>query len=145
MLDNPLFKDLSKLVIGDTSKDLTMSFMAGLHKDLLSSIKNFPPCNIVKHDAPRSYMVQIAVAGYDRQDLSVDVVRNELVVTGKHSEDTEKLNYLYNGIANRSFRRTFVLLDDLKVSGVILVSGMLEIQLKGEAPAEEPKQSFDIN
>lgn len=145
MFSNPLLKDLNKLVIGDTSQDLSMSLMASLHKDLLSSIKNFPPCNIVKQDEPHSYLVQIAVAGYDRKDLNVAVVRNELVVTGSHADDSEKVNYLYNGIANRAFRRSFVLLDDLKVSDVKLHAGMLEIKLKGEPPAAEPKQDFDIN
>jgi len=100
----------------------------------------YPPYDIEVLDEHR-YSIAIAVAGFSREELDIQVERGVLTVKGRKAEDTGKHNYLYQGIANRAFERRFNLADHVEITGAKLVNGLLTIELKHEIPeAMKPKR-----
>lgn len=95
----------------------------------------YPPFNIEQIDADHAHhlRITIAVAGFTRDDLSVTVEGNELVIRGKQAEDGERA-YLHRGIAARQFVRVFVLADGMDVDGAALENGLLIIDLVRPEP-----------
>ncbi len=102
---------------------------------------SYPPYNIEKvgEDA---YRITMALAGFTRDDLTVTVQDNQLIIAGKREEPRdENTTYLYRGIATRAFERKFSLADHVKVVGATLNNGMLEVELVRELPeAMKPRQ-----
>jgi len=105
---------------------------------------SFPPYNIEKLDED-SYRVSIAVAGYGEDDVEVLVKDNSLSVTGKISDGERGPDYLYRGIAGRSFIRRFQIADHIKVTNATLTNGLLNIDLVRELPEEMRPRRISIN
>jgi HSP20 family molecular chaperone IbpA len=93
----------------------------------------YPPYNIERIAAnggkPARIRITLAVAGFDPDDIDVTVEDNELVVSGRQTEDDDSRDFLHRGIAARQFRRTFVLADGIEVTGAELMDGLLSIDL----------------
>ena len=87
--------------------------------------------------------LDFALAGYNKDDITVTRNGNFLVVEGKQSEDTEK-EYLYRGIAKRDFRVTFQLLRHVGVVDVTMDNGMLRVSLCRIVPDAEKPKVFEI-
>jgi HSP20 family molecular chaperone IbpA len=103
--------------------------------------EGYPPYNIeqVGDDGLR---ITLAVAGFSRDDLAIQVEDNQLVIRGKQQDDRERV-YLHRGIAARQFQRSFVLVDGIQVTGADLDNGLLHIDLK--RPLPEPRvQKIEI-
>ena len=92
-----------------------------------STTDGYPPYNVV-HLGDERLRISLAVAGFDEDDLDVTVERNELHVRGRQAEENGAV-YLYQGIAARQFHRTFLLADGIEVTGALLDSGLLHIEL----------------
>ncbi len=94
----------------------------------------FPPYNIelVGED---EYLISVAIAGFTAEDVSIEVKGNDLTIAGKKNDkpDTKK-EYLHQGIAGRSFQRTFQLADHVEVKSAELNDGLLQISLKRVIP-----------
>jgi len=104
-----------------------------------ASTQNYPPYNIVQLDEDR-YRIEIAVAGFSMDDLTITQDGNTLVVEGASPKSDIELTYLHKGIGARSFRREFTLADHVEVEAASLDLGMLFIQLRRELPeAMKPK------
>ena len=97
----------------------------------------YPPYNI-EQLPDGSLSITIAVAGFTKEDLSVTVEDNQLVIRGKQ-EDEEGKTYLHHGIAARQFQRSFVLADGIEISGAGLENGLLSIELDRPVPSVEVK------
>ena len=111
---------------------LNNPFLLGFEglEDLLTTAKGaegFPPYNI-EQTSPERLQITLAVAGYGESDLDVAVEDNQLMIRGRQNSDQEH-HYLHRGIAARSFIRTFVLADGMKVEGARLENGLLTIDL----------------
>lgn len=104
----------------------------------------YPPYNIVKLD-DNKYAIEIAVAGFGKQDLEIELKDNSLVVSGKVNVEPEETNYLYKGIANRAFTRTFNIADTVEVQNTQLLNGMLRIYLENIIPDNKKPKKFDID
>ncbi len=87
---------------------------------------NFPPYNIEQMDD--SLRISLAVAGYAETDLEVSLEDNQLVIRGRQQPD-ETRHFLHRGIAARSFIKSFVLADGMKIQGALLENGLLNIDL----------------
>lgn len=98
----------------------------------------YPPYNIKKVN-DRTYVVELAVAGFAKEDITIELEDNTLKISGKTIDDEER-EYVYKGIAAREFVRTFTLADHLVVSGADLVNGMLRIWLDAILPERKVKQ-----
>ena len=102
---------------------------------------SFPPYNIKKLDN-ENYQIQIALAGYKKEELSVVVEDGNLVVKGEQEKSEDE--FLHKGIAERNFTRTWALADDVKVTGSFLNEGVLFIALVHEVPEEKKPQEIKI-
>ena len=103
---------------------------------------HYPPCNIVR-TGENTYRISLAVAGFKPEQVSVTVNQNMLIVSASAEEkqDKDKGEYLYRGIAGRSFERRFNLADYVMVKGASLDDGLLQIELERELPdAMKPRQ-----
>lgn len=104
------------------------------------SAAGYPPYNIEVTGENR-YAITLAVAGFTIEDLEIQVENNVLTVRGKKTNDDNPHNYLYQGIATRSFERRFNLADYVEVSGAELRNGLLTVNLVKEIPeAMKPKR-----
>ena len=102
----------------------------------------YPPYNIEK-TGDDAYRITIAAAGFDESELSVESRENTLTVTGakRSGEEGSQPNYLFRGIAGRTFERRFQLADYVTVGGATLHNGLLHIDLMRELPeSAKPKQ-----
>lgn len=104
----------------------------------------YPPYNIEVSDE-NHYAVTIAVAGFERSELDIQVERGVLTVRGRKAEDTEDRQFLYQGIATRAFERKFSLADHVEVKGASLRNGLLTISLAQEIPEEMKPKSIAID
>lgn len=93
----------------------------------------YPPYNI-EAVAENKYRISLAVAGFTEQELNIQVEKGVLTVKGEKAKDDKKHNYLYQGIATRTFERKFNLADHVEVKGARLLNGLLEIELLKEIP-----------
>jgi molecular chaperone IbpA len=103
----------------------------------------FPPYDIEKL-GENSYRIVMAVAGFGREELEVEVKENTLTVKGKKADgDTDK-EYLHRGIAKRNFERRFQLADHVQVTGADVVDGLLNIDLVRELPERMKPRTIAI-
>ena len=95
-----------------------------------SSVPSYPPYNIAR-TGENAYRISVAVAGFTDADLSIETKENRLTILGeKQNNDEEKTgDVLYQGIAARTFERSFELADYVKVKGASLENGLLHVDL----------------
>jgi molecular chaperone IbpA len=105
---------------------------------------NYPPYNIVK-TGDDTYVVEVAVAGFSKQDIDIEVNNCYLKITGKISDKSETSNYIHRGIATRAFTRSFSIADDVVVKGAELVNGMLRVNLECVVPESRRARKIVIN
>lgn len=103
--------------------------------------RNYPPYNIIRQ-SDTVYIIELAVAGFSREEIELTVDDSILTVTGKHSDDMEvSVEYLHHGISNRDFRRTFTLAEYVEVVNATVVDGILRITLERKLPESKlPKR-----
>ncbi len=106
---------------------------------------SYPPYNIERTDE-NAYRISVAVAGFNDDELDVEVKENTLTISGKKqsSEDEEGRKFLHRGIAARSFTRKFELADNVEVRGAGLENGLLNIDLVREIPEEQKPRRIEI-
>ena len=107
----------------------------------------YPPYNIRKIDEAQ-YVIEIALAGFSKDDIEVEVTEGTLTIRSKKLEDQVELNsedsYVHKGIAKRSFLRCWTLSDDMVVGGADLKDGMLVINLEKVIPDEKKPRLINI-
>lgn len=106
---------------------------------------SYPPYNITKH--ANNYKITVALAGYKKDELSVTLWNNELTIsTNKPTPPSqpEKIEYLHQGIATRSFKLSFNISPDVIVGATSLSDGLLTIDLQREDPAQHPLKRLEI-
>jgi molecular chaperone IbpA len=130
-------KDFDKFFVGF---DEQFARMQKMHDDLTKNIPNYPPYNIVKHDE-NHYTIELAVAGFGQQDIDIEMDAGKLVVRGNIKAEEAEDNFLFKGIANRAFTRSFVLNDEVEVKDAEMFNGMLKIFLERLIPeTKKPKK-----
>ena len=98
-----------------------------------NSIPNYPPYNVLKHD-DNSFEIEVAVAGFDREDIAIEVDQNLLTIKGKRLKEDDGDKYVYRGLAARDFERSFTLADHIIVGDAELTNGILRVKLTREVP-----------
>jgi len=95
---------------------------------------NYPPHNIAKYDED-TYEIQIAVSGFDKDELTVELDQNNLIIKGEHVDNqSDTLEYIHRGLAARDFTKSFALAEHIEVGDVRIKNGILYIQLKRIIP-----------
>ncbi len=110
-------------------------FEQALDRISKTSADGYPPYNVEQIGENR-LRITLAVAGFAKDDLNIQIEDSQLLVRGKQSDDKERL-YLHRGIAGRQFQRAFVLAEGIEVIGAELDNGLLHIDL--ERPLIEPR------
>lgn len=101
---------------------------------------NYPPYNIRYHKESDTYTIDIAIAGFSKENIDIKYEDNKLTVIGKQSEETDE-EFIHKGISNRDFTRVFTLADTVVVNGAGVNNGMLSIYLENIIPEhKKPKQ-----
>jgi molecular chaperone IbpA len=104
--------------------------------------ENYPPFDLIKL-GDNEYRIELAVAGFKPAEIDITAQQNVLVVSGRKQEESQNnaTNYIYRGIANRSFERRFALADHIQVRGADIRDGLLAIELVREIPeAMKPRK-----
>lgn len=134
-----LTKDFDKFFVGF---DEQFAKMQKLHDDITKNIPNYPPYNIKKVDDTH-YVIEMAVAGFGQNEIDIEIDGGKLVVKGNVSQEAED-NFLFKGIANRAFTRTFALNDQVEVKDAELFNGMLKIALERLIPEEKKAKKVEV-
>jgi molecular chaperone IbpA len=109
----------------------------------LDATPGYPPFNIEQVDED-SFRIELAVAGFGEEDLSIEFKQNSLVVSGVRKQAETPRNYLHRGIAERGFERRFGLADHVRVGSAKLENGLLTINLVRELPEIMKPRKIDI-
>lgn len=101
----------------------------------------FPHMDVIKV-AEWTYEIQLALAGYKKEDITVELINGVLSVKGDWA--TDAVDYLVEGISKKKFHKHIPIQEHIKVKGVRMKDGMLSIDLVKEVPEEEKPKTFDI-
>jgi molecular chaperone IbpA len=102
----------------------------------------YPPYNI-KQVKDNKYVIEMAVAGFARTDIEMTLDGNKLVIKGASKDDPET-EYVYKGIANRNFERSFTLADKVEIKDAELVNGMLKVWLESIVKTQDAIKKIQI-
>ena len=108
--------------------------------------ENYPPFDLIKL-GENDYRIELAVAGFKPDEIDITAQENVLLVSGRKKEEAEEgkgSDYIYRGIATRSFERRFALADHIQVRGADLKDGLLAIELKREIPEAMKPRKIEI-
>lgn len=103
----------------------------------------YPPFNI-ERTGEDNFRIELAVAGFGQEDLSIDFKENTLTVSGSRKPVADQRQYLHRGIAERNFERRFSLADHVRVTEARLENGLLTVDLVRELPEALKPRKIEI-
>ena len=116
--------------------------------ETMPKVPTYPPYNIRKVD-DNKYVIEMAVAGFARQDIEMTLENDTLTIRGSTTSSQGPApatdTYIFKGIADRSFTRQFTLSDTIEVKNADLINGMLKIWLERFVPEEKKSKTIPIN
>tara|TARA_B100000700_G_scaffold302257_1_gene372424 strand:+ start:150 stop:587 length:438 start_codon:yes stop_codon:yes gene_type:complete len=107
---------------------------------------NYPPYNINKL-SENDYKIEVALAGYSKDDIELELKENTLTVRNKNKEKVingENNGLIHKGISTRQFERSFTISEDIKVKNADLRNGLLNITLERIIPEEKKSRLIEI-
>ena len=113
--------------------------------DFRISVPNFPPYNIVK-TGKNTYDIELALAGYNKKDITIDFEDGILNIKSikDEKEDKEDDGVIHKGIAKRYFSKSFTIADDVEIKGAELKDGLLKVSLEKIVPESKKARTIDI-
>lgn len=143
------FADLDKYNKFFVGHDKFLKSMQDSIEHMSKTASNYPPFNLKKVD-DNKYVVELAVAGFGKQDVELVLEGDKLVIKGNTTLDTAindgiDVTYLHKGIADRAFTRTFSLADNVVVKNAEMLNGILKIWLEHIIPEDKKPRKIDIN
>ena len=115
--------------------------------NLPSVSNNYPPYNIVK-SGNNKYDVEVALAGFNKKDINVNVGDGMLTIESKKenkiSDEDENGEVLHKGISQRYFKRSFSVADDVEVKGAKLEDGLLRVSMERKIPEARKLKTIDV-
>ena len=104
---------------------------------------NYPPYNIERL-TENEYRITMAVAGFGKEDVKIEVKENTLSIRGEKKEADKERTFLHRGIASRAFERRFQLADHVEVRGANVKDGLLSVDLEREVPERLKSRAIEI-
>ena len=107
---------------------------------------NYPPYNIHRSDE-NNYKIEVALAGYSKDDIEVELKDNTLTVRNKQQEKVVNQNgngVIHKGISTRQFERAFTISEDIKIKSAELKNGLLNIDLERMIPEDKKARLIEI-
>lgn len=108
--------------------------------------QTYPPYNIVKVDSS-NYLIEIAVAGFSRDELEITLKNHKLTITSsalKSKKEPIVYEYIHRGIGKRDFAHVFTLADTVEIIQADIVDGLLKIELRNVIPKEMEPKTIEI-
>ena len=143
--DLSIFNSLRPFSIG--FDDMFDQFENMLGNGGLSMQSNYPPYNI-RRTGQDKYSIEVALAGFSKNDVDVEFEDNLLTVRTKQVDKSENKNddgeIIHTGISQRHFARSFTIADDVKVNGAQLKDGLLTISCERIIPEHKKKKLIEI-
>lgn len=136
----PALKDFDKFFVGF---DDQINRLHKMHDDITKNIPNYPPYNI-KKTGDTTYVIEIAVAGFARQDIEIELADGKMLIKGKVNSEESDDTFLFKGIANRAFTRTFALDDQIEVKDAEMLNGMLQVFLERIIPEHKKPKKVEV-
>jgi len=133
-LDTATLASLSRALVG----------VDRLVNNRLTAQSNYPPHNILKYNET-NYSIELAVAGFSKDEINVEIDQNILTITGVHKDNDESSwEYLHRGLASRNFVVRFPLAEYMEVNGAEVKDGLLRIALEYVVPEELKPRQIEI-
>lgn len=105
---------------------------------------NYPPYNVIK-SGEDSYHIELAVAGFRKDEIKVEVSQDILTIYGERNRDAENdIQYMHRGLSARDFVRQFQLAEHMVVKGAQIQDGLLLIEIERIIPEEKKARLIDI-
>ena len=144
--DLSIFNSLRPFSIG--FDDMFDQFENMLGNGGLSMQSNYPPYNI-RRTGQDKYSIEVALAGFSKNDVEVEFEDNLLTVRTKQVDKSDNKNddgeIIHKGISQRHFARSFTIADDVKVNGAQLKDGLLTIACERIIPEHKKRKLIEIN
>jgi len=147
-----IFNNLRPLTVGFDNVFDQLEYMMEDRFFEKGTVANFPPYNIVK-TGENTYDVELALAGFNKNDIEVEYKENQLTVKSKKktydveqaSETTDPDdNMIHRGISKRMFSRSFTIANDVEVKGAELKDGLLKVSLERIIPEHKKAKTINI-
>jgi molecular chaperone IbpA len=103
----------------------------------------YPPYNVIKKDDGH-FLIEIAVAGFSKDDIDLTLEKGILTVKGNRPHAPVDREYAHRGISSRGFERQFTLSDTIQVIGADIVDGLLVVALENNIPEEDKPQIIKL-
>ena len=123
-----LFDEIDRMIASDLSP---------------AKIQGFPPYNVKKLDET-SFTIEVALAGFSREDIEITQSGNQLYIKGATKSETPDTQFIWKGIAERSFSRSFTIAENVIVKSADLLNGLLVVQLERQIPEEQKLRKIEI-
>jgi len=134
--------DLNKITPYAVGFDRIISDMFQYAENNVAST-GYPPYNIRKEGD--KFQIEIALAGVTKEDLEINLEDGQLTISHDPEETQVDVEYLHKGIAQRKFKRTWTLSDDVIVKGAQMENGMLYVELERIVPEEKKSRTINID
>ena len=137
-----LFNKLRPVSVGF---DSVFDHFESIFNDSPSLHTNYPPYDIMKTDE-HSYVIELAVAGFSKKDISVTVENGVLTVESDREGNAESSGeeIIHRGISKRYFKKSFSISDDVEIRGAELKDGLLRISMKKIIPESRKRKEINI-
>ena len=111
------------------------------------NVSNYPPYNIVK-SGKNKYDIEVALAGFNKKDIDVNVEDGMLTIESVQSKDEKEVEdndgVLHKGISKRYFKRSFSIANDVEVKGAELKDGLLRVSMEKIIPESKKLKTIDV-
>jgi len=124
---------------------------AQIAQETQKAVSNYPPYNLKKID-DNKYVIEMAVAGFSKHDIEIELQDDKLTIKGNSEADADfdpevaegVYAMLYQGLAMRPFTRTFTLADNVEIKGASMLNGILKVVLEAIIPEHKKPKKIEI-
>ena len=136
-----VFHNINRYAIGF---DHLMDHLVSLHSNNNLTTNEYPPYDIIK-EGESNYKVELAVAGFKKDELSIQLKENTLTIKGETNSKNSNGDYLHKNIARRSFSKGFSLADNIEIGSASFEDGVLSVSLTQNIPEEQRPKEIKIH
>ena len=136
-----VFHNINRYAIGF---DHLMDHLVSLHSNNNLTTNEYPPYDIIK-EGENNYKVELAVAGFKKDELSIQLKDNTLTIKGESNSKNSNGDYLHKNIARRSFSKNFSLAENIEVGDAEFEDGVLGVSLTHNIPEEQRPKEISIH
>ena len=136
-----VFHNINRYAIGF---DHLMDHLVSLHTNNNLTTNEYPPYDIIK-EGESNYKIELAVAGFKKDELSIQLKDNTLTIKGESNSKNSNGDYLHKNIARRSFSKDFTLAENIEVGDAEFEDGVLGVSLTHNIPEEQRPKEISIH